>query len=302
MAERAQCVITDGRQTEILYTVWGAGALDIDLIAGPDAACRQIRRLYDPTEELREPVWIEAGALIDTSRRLLAVFSWHLSGYAHRAAWKAVLGQTWPGWDLRWAYAGVDDIATAAGVPAAASDHPRPEAALAVLDPADLDDADSLVTVTQPDGSIRAYGIWSDTTDVFWAGPELLDRLSAATPVTVLPDFPKTGLHLDPASRSAVGWTTLEASGLAGGWSRCWPGWRLDFQEDRYDAQPVAIPAPPPTLDSGLAVVARRLTGFRNSAEAAYHSRSPADPQSIEAAIRRAHLAGGEPPRWPGLR
>ncbi|WP_433796830.1 hypothetical protein [Actinoplanes sp. CA-252034] len=305
MAERAQCVITDGRHSEIFYTRWGAAALDIDLIAGPDAAVRQVRRLYGTDESLREPVWIEAAALIDTSRRLLAVFGWHFEGYAHRAALHALLAQTWPGWDLRWAYAGVEDIARYSGVPAQPADRAALPAAIAIVDPAELDEADTLVTVIQKDRTIRGYGLWTDTTDAFWAGPALVDRLSVATPVPGLPVFPSTGLHLDPVARTAVGWTTLEIAGLAAGWSRHWPGWRLDFQQDRFEEQLAAVAGgltlPAPTLDAGLDVLARRLTDFRSSPETAYRARSPADHRLIEAAIERARRAAPGPPRWPGL-
>jgi hypothetical protein len=306
MAERAQCVITDGRHTEILYTRWGASALDIDLIAGPEAACRQVRRLYDTAERfLRDPVWIEAAALIDTSRRLLAIFSWHFDGYAHRAAVRSVLARTWPGWDLRWAYAGVEDIADRSGVPTEPGDREPHTPALAVLEPADLDEADTLVTVAQEDRTTRAYGIWSDLNDVFWAGPELLDELTTATPVTGLPRFPQTGLHLDPVTRTAVGWTVLETAGLAASWPRRWPGWRLDLHEDRYLSQFARIsdvPAMPlPTLDAGLEVLSRRLSDFRTSPEVAYRTRFPDDHRLVEAAIGEVRRSGGEPPQWPGL-
>lgn len=49
---------------------------------------------------------VEAAALIDTGRRLLAIFSWHFEGYAHRAALRTVLARArrsspglphWPG-------------------------------------------------------------------------------------------------------------------------------------------------------------------------------------------------------------
>ncbi|GIE83120.1 hypothetical protein Aph02nite_90700 [Actinoplanes philippinensis] len=287
MSERAQCVITDGRHSEIFYSRRAAPTLDVDLLAGPDAAGRRIRDSYDPDERLREPVWIEAAALIDTSRRLLAIFSWHLEGYAHRAALRAVLAETWPGWDLRWAYAGLDDIAAHSGVPAdpAAWTDDRP-VSLVVLDPTELDEADALVTVTQQDRTVQGYGLWSDTTDLFWAGPGLLDKLSTATPVTGLPAFPHNGLHLDPAARTAVAWTTQETAGLAADWPRHWPGWRLDFQQDSFASQPAVLLGPAPTLDAGLDILARRLTGDR------------AVP---EAAIDRVRRSAGALPPWPGL-
>lgn len=300
VGERAQYVIMDGHRTELYYTRWGATALDLDLIAGPEAACRQIRRLYEPTENLRGPVWIEAAALIDIPRRLLAVFSWHCEGYAHRAALRAVLAQTWPGWDLRWAYTGIEDIARYTGAPAGPHDRAGSTAFLSVLDPTDpesIDDMDTLVTVAEQGRPTRAYGLWSDLTDVFWAGPTLLDQVSDAGRITTLPRLPDSGLHLDPATRTATGWTTLEVAGLADEWPQRWPGWRLELHDDRYESQlargtggPVV---PAPTLGAGLDILTRRLADFS--------TRIPADVAPINAAITRCRKLPAEPPRWPGL-
>ena len=298
----------DGHTTELYYTVWGANALDLDLIAGPEAACRQIRRLYDPTENLLEPGWTEAAALIDIPRRMLAVFSWHCEGYAHRAALRAVLAQTWPGWNLRWAYTGIEDIARYSGVPGWPGGRTGLSPSWDVVDPTDLatlDEVDSLVTVAQEGGSTRAYGMWSDVTDVFWAGPTLLESLSDSAGITTLPRLPLTGLHLEPATREAIGWTTLEVAGLADDWPQRWPGWRLEFHNDRYESQLArcagGLVVPTPTLDAGLDVLTRRLADFSTSPEAARSSRVPADLAPVNAAIRQSRTLPAEAPRWPGL-
>jgi hypothetical protein len=303
VGERAHCVIMDGHNTELYYTVWGATALDVDLIAGPEAACRQIRRLYEPTESLREPVWVEAAALVDIPRRVLAVFSWHFEGYAHRAAWRAVLARTWPGWDLQWAYAGIEDIARYSGAPASPTGRAGLTPSWEVVDPADtegLDEMDTLVTVAEESGPTRAYGMWSDVTDVFWAGPALLDQLSDAGRITTLPRLPETGLHLDPATRTATGWTTLEVAGLADEWPHRWPGWRLEFHDDRYDSQLArcagGLTVPLPTTGDGLDILARRL-----ASEAARSSRVPADLAAVNAAIVQSRRFPADPPRWPAL-
>lgn len=305
VGERAQCVIMDGRTTELYYTVWGAHALDVDLVAGPEAACERIRRRYDPADNLLEPVWIEAAALIDLSRRVLAVFSWHCEGYAHRAALRAVLAHTWPGWDLRWAYDGVDDLAAYSGAPYWPDGRSTISPSLVALDPADLDEFNLLVTVADPRGPAHAYGMWSDVSDAFWAGPALLDQLSGAARVTALPRLPDAGLHLDPATRTVTGWTTLEVAGLAIDWAARWPGWRLEFQDDRYDLQLAhcagGLRVPRPTVDTGLDILALRVARISDPHDAAYAG-VPTDFTPVYAAITASRDLPAEPPRWPPLR
>jgi hypothetical protein len=45
-------------------------------------------------------------------------------------------------------------------------------------------------------------------------------------------------MHLDPATRTAGVWTCNQPlKGLVEDWPRLWPGWRLEFWEDRFKLQ-----------------------------------------------------------------
>jgi hypothetical protein len=252
VGERLNYVIVDGDTTEVHYASWGAGTIDLDLLAGAEAARRRLRDSCRPAEVLLDPIWCEAAALVDVRRRVLMLFTWHCEDYAHRAALRAVLAETWPGWGLCWAYGGIEELATYAGQPAGANrrlDGPRS------LAPAGPDDCNLLVTVAEKAG---AYAMWTDVTDAFWFGPELLAALPDEARVGALPRLPASGLHLDPARRTVAGWTTLELAGLARDWPSRWPGWRWQFHEDRYETQRSRLPEP--VLADGLDTLAARLT------------------------------------------
>src|ERR1051326_3028988 len=64
----------------------------------------------------------DEGALIDIDRRVLMVNSAQLDP-AWRLALLEALGRAWPGWEIRWAYRGLDDFA---GYPALVDPVPDP--------------------------------------------------------------------------------------------------------------------------------------------------------------------------------
>jgi hypothetical protein len=304
VGERVNYVVVDGQATELYYATWGAGTIDLDLLHGPAAALRRIRRRSQRCDVLLDPVWCEGAALVDVRRRVLALFMWHCEGYAHRAALHAVLADTWPGWHLRWAYGGIEEIAAYAGrpvVPDRRSDPPHSLLAVDAGDPAELDECNLLVTVAEPDRPARSYAMWTDVNGAFWFGPALLSALPQTARVTHLPRLPDSGLHLDPAGRTVAGWTTLELAGLDRDWSRCWPGWRFTFHQDRYETQLAhcrdQLRVPRPDLSDGLDTLGRRVTAANTS------RRDPTfdEPAATHASIDRVRTQGSTPRRWPGL-
>src|SRR5690242_1159968 len=52
----------------------------------------------------------DEGALVDVDRRVLMVNSQQLD-HAERLVFLEALGRAWPGWEIRWAYHGLDDFA-----------------------------------------------------------------------------------------------------------------------------------------------------------------------------------------------
>lgn len=308
VAERANYVIVDGGAIELYYARSGACDLDLDLVAGPDAALRQIRRRGRPTDHLLDRVWCEAAAFIDPGRRVLAIFTWHCEGYAHRAALRAVLAETWPGWDIRWAYGGIEEIATQVGRPVQPYDRSGSRPSLAAVDPADpaeLDECNLLVTVVEPDRSSRAYAMWTDVNDAFWSGPAMPAMLPESALVTELPRLPESGLHLDPSARTAAIWTTLELAGLARDWPRHWPGWRCEFHQDSYETQLAAcagqlrVPEPDPGV--GLDTLARRVTFTPHDRYGSTFGGSREEFEAAHAAIARVRARPYDSPRWPGF-
>ncbi|MFQ6225780.1 hypothetical protein [Nocardia sp. NPDC002869] len=258
MRDPADFVIVDGPTATMYCGPHAARHIGQILLVGPDNTIRWARA--EKSVEDFDP-WCEAVVLIDVRRRVLALsgrlgMSWFedvltpSSGelqYAYRAAYYALLAQAWPGWELRWAYEGIDDIVRYLGDRYRGDNYgsgptfsePWHDRSPVYFDPESDEPDDSLLVTlaVEPGAPLRAYHLYNFDNSAFGIGVTLTTALSSTAVVTELPYPPTSGLHLDLGARHAMVWTIRELAGLRSGWPRLWPGWRLEFQNDRYETQ-----------------------------------------------------------------
>jgi hypothetical protein len=120
MGQRANLIVIDQRRTDVFYTHWRANTLTRDLFWGPvyaTAFCRAQRRVT--AEDLLDDVWAEGGAILDHDRRALLLFGGEDISYdvPTRRLYLRLLSHAWSGWEVRWAYEGVCDLADCLSVP-----------------------------------------------------------------------------------------------------------------------------------------------------------------------------------------
>ncbi|MFE9635407.1 hypothetical protein [Streptomyces sp. NPDC006463] len=199
---------------------------------------------------------VEAGVLADPIRRLLLVFvrEGPAASLRTRAATLELLRCAWPGWEVRWLYEGQRGLRAHLGLdpgeeePAAV--YPGP-----ALEPGDeeFDDPDPMVAVVTI-GRERCHVLADIEDHPVEEGPALLDRLRDA------PDHgshrlrAEAGIHVDP-ERRRVGWWLNTARAHAGTIAARWPGWTVDFWEDRWAEHRRACGGrlDPPAPDRGAA-------------------------------------------------
>jgi hypothetical protein len=272
MGSRANFVLIDDDGLRLHYSHWAATQIWSMLVAGPDAASRYIaaQNLCDPETGWLDDVWCEGGAVVDHTTRRLVFFGdelrWELTA---KRAFMALLPLTWPGWTVRWAYDGVGDLAAASDVDRSVVRRPfedewlLPDTAL----PADHDDAVHLLTVVS--GGVTAYPL-PDEIHTGWHGPRLLNRLPAGGLARVeLPELPASGLHIDAGARAVGVWLTDHCAGLVPALHEQWPGWHVEFWEDRYEEQldrcrgavtaTVPVPDPATALDELVSNLGDRI-------------------------------------------
>ncbi|MFE7184373.1 hypothetical protein [Streptomyces erythrochromogenes] len=258
MGNRATFVIAGPEGHTRHRSSYGAVALDLDLLAGPEVVIPYLRA-HTPEDSWYPDDMVEAGVLADPFRRLLLVFAWEgpAASLRTRAAGLELLRLAWPGWEVRWLYDGQSGLRAHLGLGPQEPDaavHPGP-----ALEPDDeeLADPDQLVAVVTV-GTDRCHVLADVNDHPVEEGPTLLDRLRDA------PDHGRyrlradAGIHVDPARR-LVGWWLNTARARARTVEQQWPGWTVEFWADRWDEHERAsggrFAPPAPDRAAGLADV-----------------------------------------------
>ncbi|MFB7181740.1 hypothetical protein ACFCYI_29045 [Streptomyces sp. NPDC056257] len=212
---------------------YGAVDLGLDLLAGPGAVLPFLRG------HAREEGWypddmVEAGVLADEDRRLLLVFAWEgpIASQRTRAAALELLRCAWPGWEVRWLYDGQSGLRAHLGLDLREADTAVYPGPALEADDEELEDPDPLVAVVTI-GPDRCHVLADINDHPVEEGPALLERLRDA------PDHGShrlradAGIHVDP-ERRRVGWwlNTARAHGRTP--AARWPGWTVEFWEDRW--------------------------------------------------------------------
>jgi hypothetical protein len=245
MGQRANLVIVSGGRAELFYSHWRANTLDVDLFWGPPYATAFVRAQQGGAEvRWLDDVWAEGGAVIDHDRRVLLFFGGEDVMYdvPRRRLHLALMARLWRGWDVRWAYGDIADIAAYVGVPKetvlAAEDDPEPTD---LSPPAERGWVNVAVTVRRGDGSCRVYPSHDLIDDLARAGPGLLAAAAARDGERHVrwsdwtTTFPQAGLHADEPERTVEFWQADPGVECAARAARCWPGWTVRFHGDHYE-------------------------------------------------------------------
>ncbi|MEU8076283.1 hypothetical protein AB0B31_12630 [Catellatospora citrea] len=228
--------VRDGEHTVLSNKLGAYELLEISAM-GPGITRRYLERWE---HEFGQDDWLsdaltDGGLLVDWDRSVLIAFTVHRSPQV-RAAWLENAAHTWPGWQVRWAYDGNGDLARHAGadVTAVRAEFDGSDLLYGVERPWTSPDPTWLVTIADT----AAYALTPLAFRPWEAGPGMLAQLRAADRVTSCDFVPRAGLHLDPATRTAGLWTTIDPlDGLAERWPARWPGWTLQLWDDRHAEQ-----------------------------------------------------------------
>lgn len=245
MGSRANYVIVDEQGWRLYYSHWGAARVDAQLAAGPAYARRFIEQQQPCAQtDWLDNFWAEGGVLMDTVARRLLLFggSEIMDRIDARRAYLALLGQTWPGWAVSWAYKGITEIASYVDV-VLVDDPPGVSADRALVTEPEPDEMAegswALLTVRSDADGVRAWALaaYGEAHPV-WGGERLLAVLPGPDRARQAFDGrpPAYGLHLDVPGR----WLGWWAVGIAGPYELVapqWPGWRVEFWQDRYEEQ-----------------------------------------------------------------
>ncbi|MEU1181442.1 hypothetical protein ABZ464_28130 [Streptomyces sp. NPDC005820] len=254
MADWATYVVAPEDGTHEVYEArFGAVGIDHDLLAGPDVVLPAVRSR--PRVDRWRGDWMcEAAALFDLRRRLLlfSASEGPVTQFRHRAVTLRAIAHAWPGWELRWTYDGPADLRRHLGLdPAAVRERDARVFPAPLLDPDDEEfgERDPLVTAVTV-GDRRCHLLAAINDHPVAEGPALLDRLADAHDHGRCTVAAEAGLHVDPVGRR-VGWWTLSAVPEAAEMGGRWPGWTVEWWQDRWQEHARAAPGRlvPPRVD-----------------------------------------------------
>ncbi|MFD7643813.1 hypothetical protein ACFV4P_24510 [Kitasatospora sp. NPDC059795] len=238
MADRANFVIVrESGEFELYLSRFGAVGIDLDLLAGPAETLAMVEGLR------RDDWWLDDGicqgaALIDLGRRVLLLFVWEgpTVGLRRRAVAMELLREAWAGWEVRWLYDGNAEVRAHLGLdPEFVRDRESPvcPGPLLAPDDEDLTDPEPMAAVVTL-GPEQAFVVANIADHPIREGAALLDRLADAPEHGVCRVAAEAGVHLDPVRRH-VGWWTSGAVPEAYAMPERWPGWTVEFWQDRWE-------------------------------------------------------------------
>lgn len=208
----------------------------------------RIQRKLDESGWL-DDIWAEGGAVLDCDDRVLLLFGGEDIKFdvPLRRTYLEMLRRVWSGWEIRWAFEGIAEIADYVGYPRARvlSEETNSDWSLASLLPPEEEDWTDIVgSVRTLDGRLLLFPLAGFVENYLLAGPslELLAHQSQAIEQVPLdewiPDgFPTGGFHIDSGEKRISYWATKDIPGIPRLISEKWSGWTVEWKRDEFESQ-----------------------------------------------------------------
>lgn len=247
MGHRANLVIVENGDYTLYYSHWCANRLEQHLFWGPEPAL-QFMRMQDQVDRSRwlNTVWAEGGAVLDRDHHVLLFFGGEDVRYdiPLRRAFLDMMRRVWSGWEIRWAYEGIADIAEYAGHSRTDLIVERERFGLPSLKapPAEWNWIDTAGSMRRTDGSIALYPLGGEVENYLAEGPRLVEQLGEAKgrddlSLDDMMEFPCGGFHIDVAKRTVDFWGAKMPPRIAQEITTAWSDWKVHWHQDHFESQ-----------------------------------------------------------------
>jgi len=247
VGQRANLILThsDGKY-DLYYNHWCANTLPVHLFWGPEYAEEFIRE-QSPVDESGwlNDIWAEGGAVIDAPNRRLLFYGGEdiLSDIPLRNVFLCLIQQVWGGWELRWAYEGIADIAAYVDYPVerviSESDVDRAELSLAP--PPDLEWTDTIGSVRFEDGELLLFPLYGGVEGYLMGGPAMLQSIKRSFGYEHInleewtTSFPSSGFHIDLPEKTIDVWHADVYFDLERRLRAVWRDWTVRDHRSQYE-------------------------------------------------------------------
>ncbi len=251
MGQRANLIIVENRGYAIYYSHWCANTITRDLFWGPENAIDFVRaqRAVDESGWL-DDVWAEGAAVVDCDGQILVLYGGDdvLYDVPLRRVYLEMLRRVWRGWEVRWAYEGIVEIADYVGYPRVnvlSAEKGTSNNSVASLSPPEQRKWTDLVgSYCGADGRLQLFPLVGEVERYLLAGPRLQVRLQCSKALDCVPldewtedSFPIGGFHIDSTTKRIDYWTANDVPDIPRRVSEMWLGWNVIWHRDQYECQ-----------------------------------------------------------------
>lgn len=200
--------------------------------------------------------WCEGAAVLDFDEQVLLFCGGEdiMGDIPLHSAHLSLMREPWPGWRIRWAHGGIVAIGFHVGEPARRfriDREPDPRERFHIGSDG-LGENRVLLTVST-DGAGSARRVAGDG-ESLCLGPDaldVLDEVAGAGRLVWQGQVPTGGAHVDFDNKALVFWWAQPTPAIAGRFAAAWPGRKISWIEDRFDARiersglDIRLPEPP---------------------------------------------------------
>lgn len=246
MGQRANLIIVEGGKYQLFYNHWCANTITRDLFWGAEHAVEFIRaqKEVDESRWLNE-VWAEGGAVVDLDNRVFLIFETEdiASDVLLRRVYLDVLCFIWRGWQVRWAYEGIADMADYVGFPrenVLVEPESEDVRQFEVLQQQEYDFINTVASVVTEDKLVKLFPLGESIEDYLYNGSSLLTTMheyQGLEKLIIADAFPTGGFHVDITARRLDFWAAQVLPDIINRVRRKWLGWSVQSHRDRFEFQ-----------------------------------------------------------------
>jgi hypothetical protein len=251
LASPINIILVRNGSCEIYWYYLGGEGLPWDLFWGPHTATvlTQSEWSYLDEDSRLTGYATEGGAVVDFDSRTLILFGAleRLDCIQTRRVYLEMLQVMWGGWQVRWAYGGMADLAERVGhplsdvIPKWDDEDTKTDVELLVEEPF----ISSVATVQREDGTLCILPLEGYAEDYLMAGPAILESIQRQEGVERLhfDEVPmllyvNSGFHLNIPEKKIEFWLAYPKAGVKELITNRWPpGWSIVWHHDRYEFQ-----------------------------------------------------------------
>ncbi|MNI04878.1 hypothetical protein D3C73_578160 [compost metagenome] len=246
MGQRANLILVRNGSYQLYYNHWCANRLDEELFWGPEESLAFIES-QNLTEEWLDDRWAEGGVLMDIDHQVLLWYGGEniLYDIPLRRQLFTLMQTLWCDWELRWASAGIVDMAKYLNVP--------------LEQVRSVEHTGELITTIEPEpkggfirtiasivfenDDLRVFPLYQTFSDCLLDGPSFIQAINPSSGQQKLcmgewsEDFPDQGFHLNLRHKTLDIWYADTDSDIIQHVTRYWSDWTVNDLGDRYEEQ-----------------------------------------------------------------